>query len=88
MRARVGASPTFSIVNIHESPRFPVYHFDFYRLKNREELTEIGFYEYARSDGVVLVEWADMFPDVLPENAVTIRFLDKGNNEREIEIGD
>jgi tRNA threonylcarbamoyladenosine biosynthesis protein TsaE len=81
-------SPTFSIVNIHESPEFPVYHFDFYRLKNKEDLTEIGFYEYARSDGVVLVEWADMFPDVLPENAVTVRFVDKGNNEREIKIGD
>jgi|WetSurMetagenome_2_1015567.scaffolds.fasta_scaffold00509_2 tRNA threonylcarbamoyladenosine biosynthesis protein TsaE len=79
-------SPTFSIVNIHEAPDFPVYHFDFYRIKNREDLTEIGFYEYSRSDGVVLVEWADLFPDVLPETTRNIRFVDKGNDERKIEI--
>jgi tRNA threonylcarbamoyladenosine biosynthesis protein TsaE len=80
-------SPTFSIVNIHESPDFPVYHFDFYRLKSKEELVEIGFYEYVRSNGVVLIEWADMFPDVLPRETATIRFVDKGNNRRDIRIG-
>ncbi len=80
-------SPTFSIVNIHESSRFPVYHFDFYRLKNKEELVEIGFYEYVRADGVALVEWADLFPGVLPENTLTIRFVDKGNGIREIMVG-
>lgn len=80
-------SPTFSIVNIHESSKFPVYHFDFYRLRNKDELEEIGFYEYVRSDGVVLVEWADMFPDALPEHAVKIRFSDQETGVRLVEIG-
>jgi tRNA threonylcarbamoyladenosine biosynthesis protein TsaE len=79
-------SPTFSIVNIHGSPDFPIYHFDFYRLKKKEELVEIGFYEYAASDGVTLIEWADLFPEVLPPEAKRIRFIDKGNNERHIFI--
>jgi tRNA threonylcarbamoyladenosine biosynthesis protein TsaE len=79
-------SPTFSIVNTHESPDFPIYHFDFYRLKKMDELVEIGYYEYVRSDGVVLIEWADMFPDALPANARKIVFEDRGGDQRSIEI--
>jgi tRNA threonylcarbamoyladenosine biosynthesis protein TsaE len=77
-------SPTFSIVNIHDAPEFPIYHFDFYRLKKKEELLEIGFYEYVTGDGVTVIEWADMFPDVLPQGSQHINFTDKGDNEREI----
>ncbi len=79
-------SPTFSIVNIHDAPEFPVFHFDFYRLKKQEELVETGFYEYVRGDGVVLIEWADMFPGVLPPETRMIRFEDKGNGRRAIEM--
>jgi tRNA threonylcarbamoyladenosine biosynthesis protein TsaE len=77
-------SPTFSIINIHEAPQFPIHHFDFYRIRKKEELVEIGYYDCVRSEGVSLIEWADMFPDVLPEETRYIRFFDKGNNEREI----
>jgi tRNA threonylcarbamoyladenosine biosynthesis protein TsaE len=80
-------SPTFSIVNIYEAPDFTLYHFDFYRLKKMEELVEIGFYEYVSGDGVTLVEWADMFPEVMPKGARRVGFVDKGGNEREIEVG-
>jgi tRNA threonylcarbamoyladenosine biosynthesis protein TsaE len=79
-------SPTFSIVNIHDAPDFPIFHFDFYRLRNKEELLEIGFYEYVTGDGVTVIEWADMFPDVLPDNYRRIIFTDKGDNERHIII--
>ena len=77
-------SPTFSIINIHETPEFPIYHFDFYRLRKKEELVEIGYYDCIRSNGISLIEWADMFAEVLPEETRYIRFFDKGNNEREI----
>jgi len=77
-------SPTFSIINIHEGPDFPIYHFDFYRLKNSQELVEIGYYDCIRSNGITLIEWADMFPEVLPKDCRRIRFIDKGKNEREI----
>src|SRR5271169_5224280 len=56
-------SPSFTLVNIYETSCFPVYHFDFYRLKSAAELPEIGFQEYIRSDGVCLIEWADMFKE-------------------------
>jgi len=77
-------SPTYSIVNIHESQNVSVFHFDFYRLKKREELLEIGYYDYICSDGIVLIEWADMFPDVLPRTARSLQFVDMGENARRI----
>jgi tRNA threonylcarbamoyladenosine biosynthesis protein TsaE len=77
-------SPTFSIINIHETPGFPIYHFDFYRLKKPEELLEIGYYDCIRAGGISLIEWADLFPDVLPEGTRHIRFFDHGDNNREI----
>jgi tRNA threonylcarbamoyladenosine biosynthesis protein TsaE len=78
-------SPTFSIVNTYEAPEFNIYHFDFYRLKNSAELFEIGYYEYINEAGVCLIEWADMFPEVVPKDAITIKFEDKGNGERLIQ---
>jgi tRNA threonylcarbamoyladenosine biosynthesis protein TsaE len=79
-------SPTFSIINIHETPGFPIYHIDFYRLRKVEDLVEIGYYDCVRSNGICLIEWADMFSDVLPENTRHILFLDKTNNMREIQL--
>lgn len=63
--AAVVRSPSFSIVNIYETSRLPVYHFDFYRLSSSCELGEIGFDEYASGDGICLVEWGTMFRELL-----------------------
>lgn len=80
-------SPSFTLLNIYETPRFAVYHFDFYRLNEPGELTEIGLNEYLSADGVCLIEWADMFIDELPpESLHTIRFEDAGGDRRRIEI--
>jgi tRNA threonylcarbamoyladenosine biosynthesis protein TsaE len=81
-------SPTFTILNIYDTPRFPVYHFDFYRVKSPQELFEIGFGEYVLGSGVCLIEWADMFPNSLPAYARTLSFIDIGNNNRKITIPD
>ena len=79
-------SPSFSIVNIYEAPGFPLYHFDFYRLKKAVELVEIVFAEYIWGNGVCMIEWADMFPEVIPARARFIQFSDKGNGARLIDI--
>ena len=79
-------SPSFSILNMYETSAFPVYHFDFYRLSDATELGEIGFEEYAAGDGVCLIEWGTLFPDVLPPRTKIIRFADLGGDKREIEI--
>ncbi len=77
-------SPTFTIVNIYESPAMPIYHFDFFRLKKAGELVEIGFDDYIHGEGVSLIEWADLFPQSVPAAARSVRFFDIGNGQRSI----
>jgi len=78
-------SPTFSIVNTYLTSSFPIYHFDFYRLNDPGELDEIGFQEYVSGDGVCLIEWGTMFPDVLPRNTQIIRITVEAETVRRIE---
>ena len=66
------SSPTFAIVNIYYGDK-KVYHFDFYRLKNKEELFDIGFNDYISDpDAVIFIEWGNLIPDVLPESRIEI----------------
>jgi len=79
-------SPSFTILNIYQTERMPVYHFDFYRMIDSEELHEIGFYEYIAGDGVCLIEWGTMFRDALPAQTKVLKFTDNGNTLRTIAI--
>ncbi len=66
-------SPSFAIVNEYYGERL-IYHLDFYRIKNAEELVNIGYYEYVNSaEAIKFVEWADMFPNVLPPKRIEIK---------------
>ena len=60
-------SPTFSLVQEYQGASLPIFHFDFYRLDDVSELLRLGWDEYLDEDGVILVEWADKFPDLMPE---------------------
>lgn len=77
-------SPTFTILNVYESGRYPLYHFDWYRLENSEELFELGMDEYLGGDGIALVEWAERCPEALPDSCIRIRLEVTGEEEREI----
>ena len=65
-------SPTFNIVKEHKSGMIPLFHFDVYRLSSGDELLDIGADEYFYSDGVCIIEWADIVADVVPEKAKVI----------------
>ena len=78
-------SPSFTILNVYESGRCPLYHFDWYRLESAEELYELGMDEYLGGDGIAVVEWPGRCPDAVPEGAVRIRMTAAGENERQIE---
>ena len=51
-------SPTFTIVQVYEEGRLPLYHFDVYRIGDIEEMDEIGYEDYFYGEGVCLIEWA------------------------------
>lgn len=55
-------SPTFTLLNVYDGGKLPIYHFDMYRLSSREEAEELGFNEYfdlKSLDGACLVEWPE-----------------------------
>lgn len=60
-------SPTFAILNEYRSGKYPIFHFDFHRLKTAEELIALGWDEYLDEGGIIICEWADLFPELFPE---------------------
>ena len=79
-------SPTFTIVHEYKGGRLPVYHFDFFRLGTRESAERLGLEDYFFSDGVSVIEWADRFPELIPEQARWISFEIKSERERIITL--
>ena len=78
------SSPTFSIVHEYGFGNNKIYHFDLYRLKNEQDLFQIGFEEYVDSGAYVLIEWPEMAGNLLPPKRVSITFEARNENVREI----
>jgi tRNA threonylcarbamoyladenosine biosynthesis protein TsaE len=72
--AEDATSPTFTLIHEYRSGRLPLFHFDFYRLTQPNELEEIAFNEYLEDGGITVIEWADRFPEVLPERTRRLHF--------------
>lgn len=80
------ASPSFTILNVYDQGRLPLYHFDWYRLNGAEELYEMGMEEYLGGDGVAVVEWPSQCPEAIPEDRLEIRIEPAGETERNITL--
>lgn len=84
-------SPTFTILQVYEDGRLPLYHFDVYRIGDPEEMEEIGYADCFYGDGVSLVEWAGRIPELLPDSYHEIwieKEPKKGFDYRRISIKD
>lgn len=79
-------SPTFSIVNEYESPDGPVYHFDFYRLKDMSEALDMGYEEYFFSEKYCFIEWPEKIAGLIPEQYTGIRITVLETGERQLTV--
>ena len=81
------SSPTFTIVNEYNTPKFDIYRFDVYRLEDSDEFYAIGGEEYFEK-GVCIIEWGELIEDALPKEYVKINFSRdlENENKRNIEI--
>lgn len=77
-------SPTFAIVNEYRSGKNPVFHFDFHRLKSADELIALGWDEYLDEDGIMICEWADLFPMLMPEHTQWLEINHQADGSREL----
>jgi len=78
------SSPTFTL--IHEFGDGRVYHVDLYRLDEPREVETLGLDEIFARGGVVLIEWGERFPSLLPAERTEIRIRTLADDEREIEV--
>ena len=80
-------SPTFNLIEQHETENLTIYHFDLYRLRDSQELIEIGISEYLEEDNSVSIfEWPENFQSVLPfpELDIKIEHADEMNEHKRI----
>lgn len=81
------SSPTFSYLHIYEA-KFPIYHFDLYRLSSSRQFELSGFEEYFHAGGIACIEWPSLASEALPKNTILIDLRHAGEGLREITIGE
>jgi tRNA threonylcarbamoyladenosine biosynthesis protein TsaE len=77
-------SPTFTLLHEYSGGRLPIYHFDFFRVEDRQSAERLGLDDYFFGDGISVVEWADRFPELIPQTARRISFETKSETQRAI----
>lgn len=78
-------SPTFSLFEMYEG-KLPFYHFDLYRIKNKDELENLHFDEYWYGKGVSVIEWPEIAKEALDGSLVSIKIEPIDNESRRITI--
>ncbi|MBN1960772.1 MAG: tRNA (adenosine(37)-N6)-threonylcarbamoyltransferase complex ATPase subunit type 1 TsaE [Deltaproteobacteria bacterium] len=76
-------SPTYTLVNEYTGGRLTLVHIDFYRLRDAEAAFDLGIEEQiGRPDSITAIEWADMFPQLIPNDAIWVEFSRKNSDTR------
>ena len=84
----VVTSPTFALVNEYaDAEGQPVYHFDFYRIKNLREAYDMGCEEYFYSGYPCFIEWPELVEELLPDDTVRVNIEVLENESRIVTLG-
>ena len=78
-------SPTYTIVNEYLSGKYPLFHFDMYRLASSDDLFDIGWEDYLDRGGVCAVEWSENVADAM-EDAIIVTIEKLGEDSRRITV--
>jgi tRNA threonylcarbamoyladenosine biosynthesis protein TsaE len=78
-------SPSFALVNEYEG-KVPFFHMDVYRLGSLSEFLSAGLEEFLHQSGVVAMEWADRWPEILPKKRIKVEFVILDGSRREITL--
>lgn len=81
----VVTSPSFALLNEYQG-RVPFFHMDAYRLERLSDFLSAGLEEYFHEEGVVAMEWAERWPEILPERKVSVRISILDEVSREIAL--
>lgn len=83
----VVTSPTFALLQEYSGGRLPVFHFDLYRLESEAEVLRLGWDDLLEEDGIVVAEWADLFPGIFPKETVWLEIVAQKDG-REVRLVD
>jgi tRNA threonylcarbamoyladenosine biosynthesis protein TsaE len=79
------SSPTFTLIHEYGTP-VAVYHVDLYRIDSARDAATLGLDELFDSGAIVLIEWGERFPELMPAERIEIRLRAIAEDEREIEV--
>ena len=81
-------SPTFAIVNEYRSDETGelIYHFDFYRIKKLDEVSDMGYEDYFYSGALCFIEWPELVEEVLPGDAVKVIIEEVEDGNRSVRL--
>lgn len=83
----VATSPTFALVNEYFTKKGdPVYHFDFYRINDPEELYDIGYEDYISGESICFIEWPNQAEELIPPEALKIYLTIEPDGSRKLEF--
>ncbi len=81
------SSPTFTLIHQYgTADSSPIYHIDLYRLDEAREVESLGLDDLFASNSLVLLEWAERFPALLPQKRAEIRIEALDDDSREITV--
>ena len=79
------SSPTFALVHCYRA-KFPIYHFDMYRINGFDNLYSTGLFDYLDAGGVLVIEWSENVLEFLPKDMIRVDIKRISDNEREITV--
>lgn len=79
-------SPTFALINEYIGGKYPLYHFDMYRISSWDELYSSGFFDYIEEGGIIAAEWSENIENALPEDTVYVEIKAIDETTREISV--